>query len=144
MKKSVFLVAAAILSVVLVLPPLAAHARADTEVILGHQLNGEITKVGVLTSAGTTINNSDTAVPFTIASGNGINSSCPTRTILIDCDAAVNFKTGSTCSSTITDANYGAYIAPHDIKQMVLKNDTTLICIDTTGGAANCAIFCQE
>lgn len=114
-------------------------ARPASELVLGLKLNGELTKLGVLASTGTTVNNSTTGTTFTITP-----TDCPSRVILWDCNGAGHIRNGTTCSSDITNANYGVYAAAHDLKQMVLQDSTTLICLDTDATTVSCAVFCSN
>lgn len=94
-------------------------------------LNGVPVKLGVLTTAGTTINNSDTAVPFTVTGGTVLE---------VVCDAAAFVNIGSTASSDYTNANFGRPMAVGVSRWFVLRTTDTAISVDTTGGAANCQV----
>jgi hypothetical protein len=95
-------------------------------------LNGEPTLVGVLTATATSVNETTTALPFTVAAG---------TVYLYKCDTAlVNVGGGTTCSATITNANHRYQLAnAWDPYFMVLKS--THICLAVAAGTANCAVF---
>jgi hypothetical protein len=96
-------------------------------------LNGEPTKLGVLTSTGTSVNETTTAVPFTVTAGS---------VLLFKCDAgSANVGGGTTCENLITDANHRYQLAnAFDPYFLVLKS--THICLDAPAATTiNCAVF---
>jgi hypothetical protein len=105
--------------------------RTSNELSLFLLLNGVPVKLGVLTTAGTTINNSDTAVPFTVTGGTVLE---------VVCDAAAFVNIGSTSSSDYTNANFGRPLTAGVSRWFVLRDSDTAISVDTTSGAANCQV----
>jgi hypothetical protein len=104
-------------------------------------LNGEPTKLGVLTSTGTSVTQATTGVPFTIAS-----TDCASRVFMFQCDTAqANVGPGATCDTTVTGANHKKQLAnAWDPFYMVL-NTATSICLDAPASTTiNCAVFCMK
>lgn len=96
-------------------------------------LNGEPTLVGVLTSTGTSVNNTTTGVTFSVSAGN---------VYVYKCDAGqANVGGGTTCDTTVTNANHKWQIAnAWEPYFLVLKSST--ICLDAPAATTiNCAVF---
>lgn len=108
-----------------------AQARPASEFQLFTLLNGTPVALGVLTTAGTTISNSTTAVPFTVTGG---------TVLRVVCDAAAFVRIGTTASSDYTSAVFGEPMPLGVAKWFVLRDADTSIAVDTTGGAANCNV----
>ena len=121
--------------------PRVAHARPSGELAMFTMLNGEVTKLGVLASTGTSVNNTTTGTTFTIT-----QSDCPGRVFMLDCDiAGVSIGNGATCSTDITNANYKPVtLTAHEWKYFILKDASTTICLDTAAVTGNCAVFCMN
>lgn len=115
---------------ILALGALAAN-RPYGELNFFHVINGVPTALGVLTTAGTTISNSDTAAPFTVTGGNILR---------VVCDAGAFVRIGTTASSSYTSAVFGEPMLSGEPKFFVLRTSDTAIAVDTTGGAANCNV----
>ena len=128
MKRILSVCVAAVLAVA---SPVGAVNRPAGELVLFSVLNGVPVALGVLTTAGTTISNSTTAVPFTITGG---------TVIRVVCDAAAFVRVGTTASSDYTSAVFGEPMATGAAKWFVLRMSDTAIAVDTTGGAANCNV----
>lgn len=115
----------------LVMATPAYAGRPGNELSLLQLLNGVPVKLGVLTTAGTTISNADTAVPFTVTGGTVLE---------VVCDAAAFVNIGATASSDYTNANFGRPMTVGVSRWFVLRDTDTAISVDTTGGAANCQV----
>jgi hypothetical protein len=106
-------------------------------------LNGELTRLGVLASTGTSVNNTTTASAFTVTT-----SSCPSRVLMFDCDGAGHIGNGATCSDDVTNVNYKPQAASHQWKYFTLDSDvasaTTTVCLDTPATTVNCVVFCMK
>lgn len=95
---------------------------------------------GVLTSTGTSVNNTTTAVPFTLGNGG---------TYAIQCDAAACIRAGpgsSTASScTLSSANAGVQVSALQLYDVPLvsvgsKTADTLAMVSVSG-TANCRVW---
>lgn len=120
------------LALVMAAPAQAARPGNDLSLFL--LLNGTPVNLGVLITAGTTINNSDTATPFTVTGG---------TVLRVVCDAAAFIRiatSAATASSSYTSAVFGEPMAVGVSKYFALRPTDTSIAVDTTGGAANCAV----
>lgn len=104
-----------------------------TEFQLFLLLNGEPSLLGVLTSSGSSVDNTTTAVPFSVTAG---------QVLLFECDAgSANVGGGSTCDTSTTGANHKRQLAnAYDGYWMVLRSST--ICLDAPAATTiNCAVF---
>lgn len=112
-----------------------------SDAILMAQFNGEMTRLGVLETSGTSVNNTTTATTFTVTT-----SSCASRIIMYDCDTAnVAIGSGTTCSTDLTSAdNKPVTGAAHEWRYFYLDatSATTLICLDSNAVAAKCGVHC--
>jgi hypothetical protein len=109
-------------------------ARPGGELSLFTLLNGEPEKIGVLTSSGTSVNNTTTAVTFTLSGS----------TLLIKCDTALaNVGPGSTCSDDVTNVNHKVTLASVWEPYFLVRVDgTTTVCLDAPAATnINCAVF---
>lgn len=99
------------------------------------RLNGEPVKIGVLTSSGTSINNSTTAVPFTLP------ANCVMKVL---CDAESWVTPGATASSSATNAAFGHPCPTRVAYWLNLRDSTTQVAMVPTSGSSNCAVFCMQ
>jgi hypothetical protein len=116
---------------------LLAAARPASEFSLFQMLNGEWSKIGVLTSTGTSVNNGSTGVTFTL--------SC--ATVVFQCDTAqANVGAGATCDTDPTGANHKKQIATAwEPYYMLALPSTTQVCLDAPAATTiNCAVFCLK
>lgn len=89
---------------------------------------------GVLTSTGTSVSNSSTAVPFTITNTNGI-------LYLVQCDAASCVIPGTTASCAVGNAAQGLKLAANDQAYFLLNPGQTSISAISVAGTSNCAVW---
>jgi hypothetical protein len=88
---------------------------------------------GTLTSAGTSVNNTTTAVPFA-ALGLSLGANA------IQCSADVYFVTGPTTSTSATVA--GGFLVKANVAQpFVVKGPTKYVAIIPVSGSASCKVF---
>lgn len=95
-------------------------------------LNGEPTKLGVLTSTGTSVTNATTAVPFTVAAG---------QVLLFKCDTAnANVGGGATCDASVGANHKYQLVNAYDPYFTILRSTT--VCLDAPAATTiNCAVF---
>lgn len=121
-----------LLAVSLLLSGLAFAGRPPTEFNLFLFLNGEPTRLGVLTSTGTSINNTTTASTFTITAG---------AVLKVICDAKAFITPGSTASASYTNANLGHPVLADTPYYLVLGASTTTLASISASGTTNCTVW---
>lgn len=122
---------AAVVAVALVAAVAFAQTRPPGELPLFTLLNGVPVKIGVLTSTGTTVNQSTTASTFTVTGG---------RVVEVVCDGAGFINVGSTSSSDYTNAAFGRPMSTGVSRWFVLRNSDTDLALDTAGSTVNCNV----
>ena len=94
--------------------------------------------LGTLTSTGASVNNSTTAVPFTVPSGSGVK-------LAAQCDAAANVRSGSTGSSlvvtTTAGPNKGPLMAVNALMDIPFNSASNAVAAVAVAGTANCDIY---
>jgi hypothetical protein len=114
-------------------PPLPGlfQGRLVAEGPLFVALNGVPERIGVLTSTGTSVNQSTTASPFTITGGTVLE---------VVCDGAGFLNVGATSSSDYTNANFGRPVITGGSRWFVLRDTDTNLSLDTSGATVNCNV----
>ena len=118
-----------------------ARARPAGELALFFALNGEPTKLGVLTSSGASVNNSTTAVTFTLPSRTIGGTAFYGTVLKVVCDAKAYITPGATASGTATAATYGHPTLAETPYYLILQDTTSQLAAISASGTANCAVF---
>lgn len=113
------------------MPELASGVRPNSDSVLMLMLNGVPEKIGVLTSTGTTVNQTTTAVPFTVAGETVIE---------VVCDGAGFINVATTSSSDYTSAVFGRPMQSGVSRWWVLRTTDTNLALDTAGATVNCNV----
>lgn len=96
------------------------------------RLNGVPVRLGVLTSTGTSVNNSTTASTFTVTSG---------EVYEVICDGSAVVAVGSTATAgDYTSSTMGVPMSTGVSRWFILRDTDTALALDTTGGTVNCVV----
>lgn len=102
------------------------------ELVMFLRLNGVPVRLGVLTSTGTSVNNSTTASTFTVTAG---------EVYEVVCDGAAVMAVGSTVAAgDYTSASMGVPMTTGTSRWFILRDTDTALALDTTGGTVNCVV----
>lgn len=122
------------LGFLLLLALLFMGVRQSNPIAIATLINGEPTTVGVLTSAGASVTNASTAVPFVLT---GVTL----RVITIQCDATTFVGFGAnTCGVTTATSNGCFIIRATDPPKVVILQDSTTSMNAAGGAAFNCIV----
>lgn len=128
------LVAGVALGLSLTIASAVAGERPRNDFVLFVRLNGEPSRLGVLTSTGTSVNQGTTATPFTIPSG---------AVLKIICDVKAFVTVGTTASANYTATTLGHPVLADTPYYVILQagaGNADLASI-SAGGTTNCTVW---
>ena len=112
--------------------PSVAWAR-PSQTALHAMLNGQATKLGTLSANASSVNNSTTAVTFSIAGGSVLK---------VQCDGTAFVNIGAAASATYTSADIGHPMTTGSVYYIVLADSPAVALVSMFSAAAvNCAVF---
>lgn len=98
-------------------------------------LNGKPTKLGVLTSTGSSVSNVDAGTPFTITAGSVLK---------VECDAPAYVGMQATCHGTVTNANYCPLVDTRPAREAFIIPEGTAsptMAAISVSGTSNCMVW---
>ncbi len=107
-------------------------SRPVTDLLSTYALNGTPKWLGTITSAGTSINNLTTAVPFS-STGDALKG----KTILVQCDAVTRILPGLTNAASVTTA-IGVKLAADERVIIMMRPDYGWLAVI---GTTNCNVW---